>query len=78
MSKAELPNKNNLEIGGLTVDNPYEQGHEAYLKGLAAEANPYKGQVEKQEAWEEGWEDAKIGAELKRRSICSDKLEPIE
>lgn len=60
------------------MDNPYEQGQEAFRQGLAAEINPYKGQVEKQRAWDEGWEDAKIEADLKRRAICADKREPLE
>jgi hypothetical protein len=59
------------------MDKPYEQGQEAFRKGLVAEANPYKEQVEEQKAWQEGWEDAKIEADLKRRAICADRREPI-
>jgi ribosome modulation factor len=58
------------------MGNPYEQGQEAFVKGLSADANPYKEQAENQKAWQEGWEDAKIEADLKRRAICADRREP--
>ena len=60
------------------MDDAYHQGQEAFRKGLAVDANPYKGQAESEEKWEVGWEDAKIDADLNRRSICSDKLEPMD
>jgi hypothetical protein len=58
------------------MGNPYEQGQEAFLKGLTAGSNPHKEQAEKQRAWQEGWEDAKIEADLRRRDICADRREP--
>lgn len=64
--------------GGLAMNAAYAEGQEAFRKGLTLEANPYQGQPEKSRKWEEGWEDAKIDADNKRRSVCSDKLEPIE
>ena len=60
------------------MNDVYKEGHGAYCNGLTAEANPYKGQAAKEEEWNEGWEDAKIDADLNRRSICADRLEPIE
>jgi hypothetical protein len=60
------------------MNDTYEEGCAAYRKELPVEANPYKGQVEKEQKWNDGWEDAKIDSALKQRSICSDKLEPIE
>jgi hypothetical protein len=60
------------------MDDAHNEGQEAFRKGLTVDANPYKGQAENEKKWEEGWEDAKIEADLKRRSICSDKLETID
>ncbi len=60
------------------MNDVYGEGQEAFRKGLAVDANPHKGQAENEKKWEEGWEDAKIDADLDRRSICSDKLEPID
>ena len=60
------------------MNDAYEEGREAYRKGLPVDANPYKGQAEKEQKWDEGWEDVKIDADLNRRSICADKLGPID
>jgi len=53
------------------MDDVYQEGYDAFVKGLALDDNPYGQEAEKKKAWEAGWEDAKIGADLKRRSICS-------
>ena len=55
------------------MDDAYQEGYDAFVKGLALEANPYGQEAEKKKAWEAGWEDAKIDADLKRRSICSEE-----
>ena len=60
------------------MNDVYDEGREAYRSGSPADANPYKGQAEKEKKWDEGWEDAKIDAEMKRRTICSDRLESPE
>lgn len=59
------------------MNDAYSEGREAFRRGLAVDANPYKGHIENERKWEEGWEDVKIDADLNRRSICSDKLEPM-
>lgn len=60
------------------MNDAYHEGQEAFRKGLTVDANPYKGQADGERQWDEGWEDAKIEADLRRRSICSDKLEPFD
>ncbi len=60
------------------MNDAYNEGQEAFRKGLIVDANPYKGRAEDEKKWEEGWEDAKIDADLNRRSICSDRLESID
>ena len=60
------------------MNDAYEEGLGTFSKELPVDVNPYKGQVEKEKMWDDGWEDAKIDTTLKQRSICADKLEPIE
>jgi catechol 2,3-dioxygenase-like lactoylglutathione lyase family enzyme len=53
--------------------NPHQEGHDAFVKGLVPDDNPYAHETEKKKAWEAGWEGAEIDAALKRRSICSEE-----
>ena len=55
------------------MNDPYQEGREAFRKGLALAENPYREPPESRKKWEAGWEDAKIEADLSRRSICSEQ-----
>lgn len=51
----------------------YDEGYEAFRKGLMLTDNPFQGESERKQQWDAGWEDAKIEADLKQRSICRDE-----
>ena len=53
------------------MNDAYREGYDAFKKRVSQDDNPYKAEVEKQK-WDEGWEDAKMDADVKRRSICSE------
>ncbi len=53
------------------MNNPYQDGYDAFNKRLPQSANPCKDDAQKK-LWDEGWEDAKMDADLSRRSICSE------
>ena len=50
----------------------HQEGYDAFNKGLTLADNPYPKDAEKRKGWDAGWEDAKIEADLKRRSICEE------
>jgi hypothetical protein len=54
------------------MSDAYQDGQDAFQQGVNIDANPYQGQAGKEESWADGWEDAKLEADLKRRSICAD------
>jgi hypothetical protein len=56
---------------GLMMTDAYKEGYDAFKKRLSQTDNPSKEEAERQQ-WEEGWEDAKMDADLNRRSICSE------
>jgi len=55
------------------MSDAYQEGYDAYGKGLTLDDNPYAAEAQKQDRWNEGWEDAKLDVDLKQRSICQDK-----
>ena len=42
------------------MNDPYNEGYEAFSKGLSPDDNPYREQPEDKKKWDEGWEDGKI------------------
>jgi len=52
-------------------EHPWHFVWERTGEHLALDDNPYEQEADKKKAWEAGWEDAKIDADLKKRSICS-------
>ena len=56
------------------MSDAYEDGYVAFGKAISSDANPFRGDAEKQKRWDDGWEDAKLDAEIRRRSICSGEL----
>jgi hypothetical protein len=54
------------------MDDVHQEGYDAFNKGLTLADNPHKEDGEKRKSWEAGWEDAKIDADLQRRSICGE------
>jgi hypothetical protein len=53
------------------MNDAYQDGYAAFAKVVSLDANPYRGDAEREKRWDDGWEDAKMEADLKRRSICS-------
>jgi ribosome modulation factor len=53
------------------MNDAYQDGYAAFGKGVSLDANPFRGDAEKEKRWDDGWEDAKMEAELKKRSICA-------
>ena len=54
------------------MDAVYKEGYDAFAKRIKLEANPYKGRVDKESKWADGWEDAKIDADIPRPKVCSE------
>ena len=52
------------------MSDVYEEGYEAFGKGLTQGDNPHGGNSDRESRWNEGWEDAKIDLELKRSATC--------
>jgi ribosome modulation factor len=57
--------------GDIAMKNAFQEGYDAFQKGLKPENNPYSDQTEDKAQWEEGWEDAMMAADLKRPSPCT-------
>jgi ribosome modulation factor len=55
------------------MNDAYQDGYAAFGKAVSLDANPFRGDTEKEKLWDDGWEDAKMEAEVKRRSICSEE-----
>lgn len=53
------------------MNDAYQDGYAAFGKAVSQDANPFRGDAEKEKRWDDGWEDAKIDAEVRRRSICT-------
>lgn len=49
-----------------------KEGYDAFDKKIKLEDNPYKGQVDKESQWADGWEDAKMDADIPRPKVCSE------
>ena len=50
----------------------YKEGYDAFARKVALDANPYKGQADKEIQWADGWEDAKLDADIPRPKVCSE------
>lgn len=53
------------------MNDAYREGYDAFYQAASLDANPYQSETEKKR-WDDGWEDAKMEADLKTRSICSE------
>ena len=51
------------------MNNIYLEGYDAFKKHLPQGDNPYKEEAE-QKQWDDGWEEAKMDADLNRPQPC--------
>lgn len=57
--------------GDTAMEAAYQEGRNAFQKGLKLENNPYSETTERKKRWEEGWEEAMMEADLKRPTPCT-------
>ncbi len=56
------------------MNDAYREGHVAFEKRLPQSDNPYREETAKQQ-WDEGWEDAKMDADISRPKPCHPRTE---